>query len=523
MSKVGFQIVQLVVFLVAALGLVAGSIVAADGWLIYTLDDPYIHLALAEIILGGGFGVNADEWASPSSSIAYAPLLALTMLAGLGTTGPIILALGAMAAALWLLAGLAWDGLIESETAPLSVAIAALLALALALAVNGLALPMTGMEHPLHLWASVAVLTGLVQAGNTARAPVWLPLAILGCAAIRFEGFALAFAAIAVLAWQMQWRAAAVSGLLVVALGTGWAVAMSAMGLPILPSSVMVKSDIASAAIDAERVSFVGRTIMGLLDGSENRWGLFLALAAAGTLAGLVLAPPQTGARMAAQAGLAALLAHLVFGQYGWFGRYQVYAVGIALATLALTLGPAWRRAGTLTARTWLTMLMLICVALPSVRLAAITPPAARNIYEQQFQMHRFATEFFPRNVAVNDLGYVAFGNPAHVLDLWGLGSETARRMTANGGRTVEMLDTLTRQSETVYAMIYEEWFQSAVPPGWCRIAQLRTSLVTAASDTVAIYLIDLQAEAAMRAALSGLEATLPNGAKLSTYECPAH
>jgi len=523
MGRTRFQAILVAVPMLCALGLAAASIVAADGRLIYTLDDPYIHLALAQSILNGGFGVNQGEWASPSSSMAYAPLLALTLLAGMGTAGPLVLALAAMGAALWLLAGLAWDTLDETPAAPLPLATTGMLALVLALAVNGLALPMTGMEHTLHLWASLAVVTGLARIGgqDAGRAPVWLPLAILACAAIRFEGFALALAAIGVLALNGLWRPAAAAALLVGLLAAGWVLAMQAMGLPVLPSSVMVKSGVAAAAVDADRASLLGRAALGVLDGANNRWGLLIALCAVATLAGLVLIPQTRGARMAAQAGLAALAAHLAFGQYGWFGRYEVYAVGIALAVVALTLGSAWRRAGTLPVRAGLTVLLLACIALPSLRLTMMTPSAARNIFEQQYQMHRFATGFFPRGVAVNDLGYVAFDNPAHVLDLWGLGSETARRMTADGGRSVQMLRTLTGQQGTAYAMIYDDWFAGAVPPEWCRIAALRTSRVTAASDTVAFYLIDTRAEAEMRAALDAFVPTLPPGAAITVTACP--
>ena len=40
----------------------------------YPLDDPYIHMAVAEEIVSGGYGVNAGEYASAASSPLY-PLL----------------------------------------------------------------------------------------------------------------------------------------------------------------------------------------------------------------------------------------------------------------------------------------------------------------------------------------------------------------------------------------------------------------------------------------------------------------
>jgi len=46
------------------------------GYFEYALDDPYIHLAMSEQIAAGGYGVNAGEYASASSSILFPFLLA---------------------------------------------------------------------------------------------------------------------------------------------------------------------------------------------------------------------------------------------------------------------------------------------------------------------------------------------------------------------------------------------------------------------------------------------------------------
>ena len=47
----------------------------SDGSFIYTLDDPYIHLALAKNIRLGNYGINLDELSSPSPSILWPFLL----------------------------------------------------------------------------------------------------------------------------------------------------------------------------------------------------------------------------------------------------------------------------------------------------------------------------------------------------------------------------------------------------------------------------------------------------------------
>lgn len=47
-----------------------------NGKLVYSLDDPYIHLALAENIFNGHYGVNTLENSAPSSSPIWPFLLA---------------------------------------------------------------------------------------------------------------------------------------------------------------------------------------------------------------------------------------------------------------------------------------------------------------------------------------------------------------------------------------------------------------------------------------------------------------
>src|SRR5918998_1175737 len=63
------------------LAIVAGMLVLPHGAIFYTLDDPYIHLALAERIALGHYGINFGEVTAPSSSILWPFLL----LPGVGT------------------------------------------------------------------------------------------------------------------------------------------------------------------------------------------------------------------------------------------------------------------------------------------------------------------------------------------------------------------------------------------------------------------------------------------------------
>lgn len=53
------------------------SVLAINGGtLIYTLDDPYIHIDLARQIFAGHYGINPGEFSAPSSSVLWPFILA---------------------------------------------------------------------------------------------------------------------------------------------------------------------------------------------------------------------------------------------------------------------------------------------------------------------------------------------------------------------------------------------------------------------------------------------------------------
>jgi hypothetical protein len=512
-----FQSIVTALYAVGAITLVILSVAAADGHLVYSLDDPYIHLALAESIASGGHGVNAGEFASPSSSVIFPLIMAVTTLAGLGDRGPLVVNLVACGVAMWVLAGFVFRHA-GGAVSPVRFWLLVLTAPLVMLAVNALGLPMMGMEHGLHVLVAIAVVAGLADMAETGRTTPALLAAIVVCALIRFEGLALALAAIAALAAERHFReAAATLGAIVAALSV-YALAMGAMGLPLLPSSVLVKSGASAALVDGQGGALVGQMRRSFTLALRDRMGMRLAAGGLIVIAGLIAkcwlpaGPSRRGAVVVGAVALAAIVAHLLLGQYQQ-SRYEVYAIAVMIMAVVYLAAPLLRRAGA----PGIAALALLAglVGLPYVSTVQRTPAASRNIYEQQYQMHRFATQFFPAPVAVNDLGWVAYRNDGYVLDLWGLGSEEVRTLTRREGRTAETVGRLAAAHSIAYAMVYDEWFADAIPPHWCRVATLHTSRVTAGSAEVAIYAVDPQRTAALLAALAAFGPTLPAGARL--------
>ncbi len=151
---------------------------------------------------------------------------------------------------------------------------------------------------------------------------------------------------------------------------------------------------------------------------------------------------------------------------------------------------------------------------------AVLVPVASNNVHEQQYQMHRLATEFFPGPVAVNDIGWVSYRNEAPVLDLWGLASTDALRARRTRSAPTA-LAKLVNQSGAPLIMIYDEWFGTRMTAEWVPLARLHLSkrAIYVAEDTVALY-APIGADIAQNAgkATGILRRTLPTGASLELY-----
>ena len=113
----------------------------------------------------------------------------------------------------------------------------------------------------------------------------------------------------------------------------------------------------------------------------------------------------------------------------------------------------------------------------------------------------------------MNDLGWVAFGNPNYVLDLGGLASHEALVARASEAGP-DWMHRLAEQHGVHLAMIYDDWFAQR-PPGWVRIGQLTFDQmrVTAAGTHVSFYATDAGSAAPIRADLAKFSVTLPKRA----------
>lgn len=497
-----------------------------DGTLIYALDDPYIHLAMARTLAEHGMlGVNEQTPCAASSSPAWTLLLTvLTMLFGVSHWYPLALNLIAVAALVFLC-----DLVLREHfgmSAPLRLAMVAAVMLIGPVA----PLAMTGMEHVAHA-AAVLLLTHLALSPARRRAPALGGVAALATG-LRYESAFVVAALALVLALQGRrgLAAAMVGGSLAVVLIVG-ALQVQA-GEYFLPSSLLVK-----ALPSDSLVGVVKWRLRAAVDSAtEGPLAVFVIGAA---IAGLPLLGRRPGdheaealRRRAVQwapvLGGAALL-HWALAQVGWFSRYEAYLIimgvvvmagllnmqlsGLSRSDRARILRPAGNGAWSLAVV--ISLAALILATSSRMEQYRIVPRACRNIHEQQHQMARFVREHYHDSaIVISDIGMVSLMSNARILDLWGLATREVTDAIRERRRTGEFVARLADDHGATVAMLYHA---PHIPDKWTLVATWRIrNNVVCGGDEVGFYAVAADQAPELVRQLREFEAKLPTGVEVT-------
>lgn len=476
----------------------------------YPLDDVYIHLAMAEQIAAGGYGVNAGEFASAASS----PLYPLLLTAFPGTELQRLLPL------FWNIVGLvgaAWFWARIVITAGYFEAGRALIGWSAVLIgpvfINSFGVAYTGMEHSLHMAAALAVIYGLQRLVVEQRLTAPLLIGLFLVTALRLEGLALGVLTTAVVFWILGLRAALICAALTILPVLAFVGVLTGIGLDPLPESVQAKLKLD----EDEAMGPIAGLINGLRINLAKPAGLLLAIGGVVMLALLSRLPraTDTGPRLLALAVSGAVFAHLLFGQIGWMDRYEGYIWASLAAGLLVVAakGPRLLQAGILGG------IVAGAAVVYGPSWTQQFPWNIRAIYVQPIQSARFAQDFVKAPVAVNDLGRVSWGNPDYVLDLYGLASAEARALRL-GGAPDGWAAPLVQAKDVKLVMIYDAWLANAVGPDWVRLGWLRFTTPPQATSAgylgdyeVAYYATSPAFVPELEAALAAWKPTLPDGA----------
>lgn len=447
-------------YLVAVAGVFITIWHQTAGHFTYTLDDTYIHMAMAVQLSHGHYGINSGEASSPSSSLLW-PFLLIPFA---NTSSHLYLPLA------WnLLAGIASAILIGVAVAewPSSRAggddrwFRRVAVIGLTLAGNLVGTTFLGMEHGLQVLAAIACGFGICRVLSGRALPTWTIVAAAVAPMLRYEDLALTVA-IAITLYGLGRRRASLT-LIAVALSPLilFSIFLHRHGLPLLPLSVLVKGKVALAhtnfAFSAIRTPAAG-IYNALTD--TRRWPmlvLFLILAAS------AWRERERTRRFALAAAALAAGLQLLIGRFGWLHRYEVYAVVFStLIVLRLMQEYSLPRLG------WY-VLGFLAVITPYAEAIPESALSAQDVYGQQYQMHRFVNDYYWGNVGVLDLGKVSYQLDAgrYVLDLNGLASlEAARQITKSDA----WVQDVVHRHDVGLVLGY---LPSPMPPGWTYLGEI--------------------------------------------------
>ena len=464
-----FAGIAVATYLVLCVVLFRAILARNGGHFLYALDDPYIHLALAQNIAHGHYGINPGEPASPASSLLWPFLLAPFAHLSRFEFVPLLLnLLAGIAAAVLAGAAVARWPTLPSESPRLELIRRLLSTFALVFIANLLGLTFIGMEHTLQVFLAGAGAWGILCCLRARPIPLWCLIATAFGPLVRYENLGISVALVIALYGQRRPKAAVTllaASILPLLLFSFF---LHHLGLPWLPTSVLVKSQVPGATgLRQHSFNLIADNLAAVFTEPHHTLVaiLFLTLAA---LAIQACYEPDRPRRFALTGAALAAGLHLLVGRFHWFHRYEVY---IVFFSALIVLHAAHERPRGLLG--WYAMGLFGC-SLLYLQAAHDVPASSHDVFREQYQMHRFANDFYDGDgdsIAVNDLGLVSFDRRPglYILDLWGLASPEAAKQH---NKSTAWLDDEIRSHHVGLVMDYALWF-SPPPRNWTLLGEL--------------------------------------------------
>ena len=498
-----------------------------QGHLVYALDDPYIHMAMAKNLARHGvWGVTPFGFTSSSSSLLWtAAVAAIFRIGGVLDAVPFAMNLILAPATLVVV-----DRVLSRLGVPASWRLLILGAVAVVTPLP--ALVFAGQEHIAHILATVVFVDLSVRLVATDVEPSARPrlrrVAALAALLplIRYEGLYAGLIAGALFLVARRWRAGLIVWAAAVAPVVMYGLVSVSQGWLIAPNSVLIKATLPGSASVWGILYLLGAGYRALV-----RIPALACLLAATAL--LFAARWRSGLLERHQLWLALFLSmtliHLPFSQPRsfWLFRYEAYLMALGVIAVGATtehlLRPAALRRPALRSLA-VAALILLAAASPlrtrALRAVRILPAATRNIYEQQYQMARFLKRFYEGQVvAMNDIGAATYMADFKCLDLVGLADINVARKKLAGYYLSDDIEDIARQRGARIAIVYDYQLErlGGVPGSWRRAGSwtIRRSVVVG-NPTVAFYAVDPAELPALVANLRAFGPELPRGVRVS-------
>ncbi len=488
-------------FLVTLLGL-AFQIFTLTGRIVYPIDDPYIHLAMARHWAQDGFfGVSLYGYSASSSSPGWTLLLGVLFYL-FGNHEWLPLALNILAGLGVLVFLTQWFQRYIQHSAAAAISLIFLIFI-----IPLPAVALLGMEHSFHILFVLLLVhraVNLMQSHRANSFDIYLFLWTLLATACRFETIFVVAPLLVLFGIRWAWKPCCA-----LLLGSVGEIALVgavqiANGWYFLPNAILQKTILAMSGW--QKIEQTLDRWFGQLFHTAHIFTPYVLLLFA-WLQSIRAGNAFTSVKgQLAFVGLGSIFLHCGFASLGWFYRYEAYLIAISAFALAPwaneiknVLKALWWYFGNAYERGLCRSVCLLGIGLLpllfSANLFSIQKivPGARNLYQQQYQMGLFLNNYYEGEiVAANDIGAINYLADIYCLDLMGLGSLTPLRARIHQRYNKETIAAWCSQQNAKIAIVYQSRFRSKLPEGWIKAGEWTVpEKVTVADQTVSFYAVD--------------------------------
>ncbi|MEI8348659.1 MAG: hypothetical protein WCI77_00760 [Candidatus Omnitrophota bacterium] len=498
----------LIIFWCALLTLLDASLEKTSGHLIYALDDPYIHMAVAKnFVQHGVWGVTKYRFSSAVSSLSWPLLLAACYAVfGVNELAPFILNCIFVHVLIWF----AYVIMKKNGFTPFF----SFVILLFLLFVTPLpSLIFGGQEHILHTLCTMIfayyVSCLLCRKKQAYGVFLFFQLGILSCLVTmaRYEGIFIILAA----AFLLSARKKFMSAFLLVAISllplAIYGFIAVKQGAYFLPNSIILKSKI---------FQLYQHNLKNLIsfdyDNIKILFSLFLSpLVMAAIITGILLKKKEKSfwhpAIVMSTLFIMASLPHMFFvGRGHGFSRYEAYLVAFGIVSISFTLHsflPVLRMRRSQPSFLSMRIFSLIAIVLLSGLLMVravcyflAAPLATKNVYDQQYHMGLFLKKYYQgQTVVLNDIGLVNYLADIRCLDLYGLMDGEIANAKLSAVCDTQYVYNFAKVNQAKVAIVYDLWVRwacGAVPPQWLLLGQWRIKRnVICGDEVVSLYAVD--------------------------------
>lgn len=490
LKRISPLIITIVVLWVFFLILFYSSTHHNQGRMVYSLDDTYIHMALAKNFAQYGvWGVTQYHFTSSSSSLLWTLLLSLAFfIFGLGEMIPLVLNL--IIATVLLVFIFYWLG---KEGYGLYQMLLILLSFLCFVPLHYLIF--IGLEHTLQILLDLffVVFATRILSGKKLAKGNWerLRLAVLALLVVmvRFEGLFLVFIVSALFLFSkrvLDSILCLISGFLPVLI---YGLISLSQGWYFFPNSVLMKGNRPDITAVSGWFKFL---YQGIRQFVYNIHIFILVL----IILILLYFWTRKFKDLKGQAPLmgiifmATVVLHMFFARSGFYLnyyfqiRYDTYLLGLGLFSVLVILAPlkkAKKSRGFFPGfiKILLVVVLLMPMAERGIRTVAKINPAAHNTYIYQYQIARFLDQYYQgKKIVLNDIGAPNYYADIKCLDIMALSSKEVGDLILNNKYSSQSIFKVAADFGARIAIINDVLMENVggVPVQWHRVGQWKIS-----------------------------------------------